>query len=710
MLDSLNNFISQSNWISPFLVRVSLCALIILVARRLLPRRWGAQIRRLLWTILIIRCLVPWTQPIHYHPAGLLEFKRNQVASIPSSLSSEQIDTYTYTEPDQTVQRLTVSQGNRPLLDDSLECGASVMVGLWILGVLAVLTVTQYHNRRMISRAIADTVPVPAWIQEIFLSCRGQLKIRTWPELIVSQQMASPCLVGALRPRILLPSELLENTTECEMRHVLLHECIHLQQRDVWYAWLWTVTLALHWFNPLLWWAGRRLSQDCEAACDERVLAVLDPDKRISYGQSLLALAQRLRPTERMQPGFICIVEHGTRIERRLTMIKTYQKRRVPMMGKIALILLAVLVLTSYAGQQLKAPISAEKAEMMGRVEDYFLHNLREMTLRRSLEWGPVKTNDQGHRSIRYKYEALFLDQEREIINQVFAFDGKGNYLGSEILESVFQERNKQDITPEKSIQFLEENFVTVDKDGGLTWQKARAITKNTWFVGHFAERGDERWYKLNVSENVTYSFYMDDEAGSGKYTADPVFELFEQKVDDSTRMISERRYGYYGVPLEYRPQRSCTVYIRIISDNPDHTSFALGFTELHEVVSDVDGSVRFSFEDNHLDYQSIRTPTEFSNKDFKLTFLGLAKDDTYLHIKLVYHSPIEARVGIRLSGDAPGLWEYLPYGTEIGKNLLIIRLERKKVATYPKNICVEVGDDHSVAIDKELVDDFIAE
>jgi beta-lactamase regulating signal transducer with metallopeptidase domain len=515
-----------------------------------------------------------------------LEFKRNQVAIITSSLSSEQIDTYAYTEPDRAVQPPMVSQGNRPVLDDSSEYGLSVMIGLWILGVLAVLIITQYHHRRMISRAIADTVPVPAWIQEIFLSCRDQLKIRTWPELTISQHIASPCLVGAIRPRILLPSKLLENTTECEMRHILLHECIHLQQRDVWYAWLWTVTLALHWFNPLLWWAGRRLSQDCEAACDERVLAVLDPDKRISYGRSLLVLAQRLRPAGKTQLGFICIVEHVTKIERRLTMIKNYRKCHVPMMGKIALILLAALVLTSYAGQHSKAPISAEKAEMMGRVEDYFLHNFRDMALRKSLEWGPVETNDQGHRSIRYKYEALFSDQVRKTINQVFAFDGKGNYLGSEILGPVFQERKKQDITPEKSNQFLE-NFVTVDKDGGLTWQKARAITKNTWFVGSFANKGDERWYTLNVSKDVTYSFFMDDEFGSGKYTADPDFELFEQKVDESTRMISESRNDYYDMPLEYRPKGSCTVYIRIISDNPGSTSFALGFTELPGAVSE---------------------------------------------------------------------------------------------------------------------------
>lgn len=118
---------------------------------------------------------------------------------------------------------------------------------------------------------------------------------------------------------------------------------------------------------------------------------------------------------------------------------------------------------------------------------------------------------------------------------------------------------------------------------------------------------------------------------------------------------------------------------------------------------------VRFLFNDNHLDYQPISTPTKFHNKDFKLPSLGLAKDDTFLYIKLIYDSPIKSRVGVRLAGDKPGLSEFLTYGTEIGRNLLIIQLEIRKVVTYPTHICVEIGDDHSVVIEKEIVDTFIS-
>ena len=147
-----------------------------------------------------------------------------------------------------------------------------------------------------------------------------------------------------------------------------------------------------------------------------------------------------------------------------------------------------------------------------------------------------------------------------------------------------------------------------------------------------------------------------------------------------------------------------------VVIDKDTVDDFTRGTSVTSEKSS---SSERISFKDNKLDYQPISTRTKFYNKGFRLPFLGLAKDDTFLYIKLVYISPIKEGVGIRLAGDkdisdAHDLSEFLKYGTEIGKNLLIIKLETRKVATYPTHICVEIGDDHSVVIAKEIVDNFI--
>ena len=77
-------------------------------------------------------------------------------------------------------------------------------------------------------------------------------------------------MIGAARPKILLPRALVESSTQDEMRYYLLHEMLHIRGGDIWISWLWAVGLAVHWFNPLLWWAGVRMANDRELACDER--------------------------------------------------------------------------------------------------------------------------------------------------------------------------------------------------------------------------------------------------------------------------------------------------------------------------------------------------------------------------------------------------------------------------------------------------------
>ncbi|MHC4536904.1 MAG: hypothetical protein ACYS6K_23395, partial [Planctomycetota bacterium] len=149
--------------------------------------------------------------------------------------------------------------------------------------------------------------------------------------------------------------------------------------------------------------------------------------------------------------------------------------------------------------------------------------------------------------------------------------------------------------------------------------------------------------------------------------------------------------------------------YITTPQEGDDHSAGTGKDIPAH-FMPDTAKSERFLFKDNNLDYQPISTSTEFYNKSFKLTSLGLAKDDTHLYIKLVYISPIKSWVGVRLAGDEPGLKEFLTYGTEVGNNLVIVKLKAKKVLAYPVPICVEIGDSHSVVIDKDIVDDFITE
>ncbi len=53
----------------------------------------------------------------------------------------------------------------------------------------------------------------------------------------------------------------------------------------------------------------------------------------------------------------------------------------------------------------------------------------RDISTRKSLEWGDVQKNEKGNRTLRYKFEATIGDGDVMIANQVFAFDAKGNIV-----------------------------------------------------------------------------------------------------------------------------------------------------------------------------------------------------------------------------------------------------------------------------------------
>lgn len=99
---------------------------------------------------------------------------------------------------------------------------------------------------------------------------------------------SSPALVGLLRPRVALPVDFEQRFPPAERALILAHEQVHRARGDnAWNLLACTLT-ACHWWNPLAWWAARRMQADQELACDAAVLAGR-PDALPDYTRALLA-------------------------------------------------------------------------------------------------------------------------------------------------------------------------------------------------------------------------------------------------------------------------------------------------------------------------------------------------------------------------------------------------------------------------------------
>ncbi len=128
--------------------------------------------------------------------------------------------------------------------------------------------------------------------------------------------------------------------------------------------------------------------------------------------------------------------------------------------------------------------ISVEKADLMGRVEWAFMHGARDVTARKSLEWGDIHKDKNGNRTIRYKFEATIWGKKVLIANQIFTFDAKGNVLDVKDVEGYPKKKVEKpaDVTTQSGMKelvedFFSKNFRDVTSRETIEWGK---VTKDS--------------------------------------------------------------------------------------------------------------------------------------------------------------------------------------------------------------------------------------
>jgi len=100
----------------------------------------------------------------------------------------------------------------------------------------------------------------------------------------VCDDIASPFILGVIRPKIYLPPHLNDE----QINHILAHENAHIKRRDNWWKPVGFAVLTVHWFNPVIWIAYVLLCRDIEYACDEKVIKSMDGESVRSYSETLL--------------------------------------------------------------------------------------------------------------------------------------------------------------------------------------------------------------------------------------------------------------------------------------------------------------------------------------------------------------------------------------------------------------------------------------
>ncbi len=152
---------------------------------------------------------------------------------------------------------------------------------------------------------------------KVYAECCQTMGVRYRPVLWETAGVDSPAIFGLVRLRLLLPPGLISDLTPVQLRCVLLHELAHVRRADPWTNWLAAVAEALHWFNPLAWFALKRLRAEAELAADAMALARAGERHRVAYGEAIVRVVERLVPRPGWR-GLVGLMEDTRELRRRL--------------------------------------------------------------------------------------------------------------------------------------------------------------------------------------------------------------------------------------------------------------------------------------------------------------------------------------------------------------------------------------------------------
>ncbi len=175
----------------------------------------------------------------------------------------------------------------------SLLSGGAVLalpwvVLAWMLGVLARalwITSAWLAVRRLVRSA---TQPVDVmWVRALD-TLQRLLRVDRQVGLRLSVLVEVPCVIGWLRPIILLPPAACLGLSPQQMEAVLAHELAHIKRYDVLVNGLQRIAEALLFYHPGAWWVSRQIRIEREHCCDDAAVAVC-PDV-VAYARALTTL------------------------------------------------------------------------------------------------------------------------------------------------------------------------------------------------------------------------------------------------------------------------------------------------------------------------------------------------------------------------------------------------------------------------------------
>ncbi len=346
-----------------------------------------------LWALVGLRLICPIT-----FESVLSLIPSSQPVS--DSVVYSQINTFVnYSEPVNNIAVGTTQQSLVPPAGTSiitpLQAISLVAAFIWVAGVAAMLIISLVSYLRL-KKSVAASV-------------------NTGGSVYINDDIASPFVLGLVRPRIYIPSAL----SEYEKEYVIAHESAHIKRRDYLIKPLGYFILSLHWFNPLVWVAYILLCRDIESACDERVIKTMSDKEKTDYSEILLRLSM---PKKSIRACPVAFGEVGVKM--RIKSVLNYKK------PAFWIVIVAVVVAAALTVGFLTNPVSKNEVPENDDSKPYasMSDNSFESTVMGSIIMN-CASEDKGDRYAVSDFRELnTIEFEHSVTSYIWAYYGEYEY------------------------------------------------------------------------------------------------------------------------------------------------------------------------------------------------------------------------------------------------------------------------------------------
>ncbi|MGK0536137.1 M56 family metallopeptidase [Bacillus sp. 'calajunan'] len=482
-LPAFFDWMIETSIMASILVGLILCIKVLF--RNKLTPRW----QYMLWIILIIRLVLPWSPDSSYSIYSVLTYKnddvfissRNPVANflikermqglkdIDDTKMLTKEDTYTSSSTKTAQANKTQTSINEKQDDESISF-YTIFMYIWFTGVILLSVATFIMNRRLLLYIKKNPIITDEKIVQIFEKCKQSMSIQRNIPLFVSGKVSSPTVFGFIRPKLLLSTVHMKILDEQQLRYIFHHELAHIKRRDVGVNWLMHGLLILNWFNPILWYAYSCMREDQELACDALALTCIDAEEQIAYGHTIISLLEHYSSYYQV-PSIANFSKNKRALKRRILMIKRFQKKsyRWSAIGAVAVIAVSSVSLLNARADK---PTNPEKQQIEVK------YNMKEVKAQTDI-------------SIQQIVEKMIGTKERADA-EFFVSEGEYNTLLKEVglARNLFtKEEFKRFIDLETEAYTLGKKVKLVGSPEKLDSEEQKKYQKNSEEIGPFRQK-----------------------------------------------------------------------------------------------------------------------------------------------------------------------------------------------------------------------------